>query len=594
MNRAGALPLLALLVLLPPSPSRAAAEDLAVNGGFEKGLDGWRTSNPSGAFQATADAKVRKAGRASAHLVKSGGSRIMADGLSLEIPKVPAGAKVAVSAQVRGKGMKNGWLKFQVYDASGEQVLDEVSVNDSPFRGDFDWTAAKREFEIPPTAIRAELALYLYLDGEAWLDEVSILALGKGAPPKKESVKPLDAATKKWLDAHAVKLESLAFRGSLADLAPLKEVLKDARIVQLGESSHGDGAAFAAKSRLARFLHEEMGFEVLAFESGLFECDRANELLRKGEAAEAMAASIFGIWRTGQVRPIFDYMSEKARSEKPLLLAGFDCRASSNLARTLWDRLAEFLSAAEPPAEADLEVVRRLEELLESQGDSYKPPEKELQAGLLALERIRAALKSSREALVRKHGEAETAFFERCLGNWAARESFERSKSDPSLGIHLSGNLRDAAMAENLRWLAEVRHPGKKIVCWAATFHLARGLQGVEMGGNSKFYDGCRNMGQATHEAFGKACYTIGFCASGGKAGIVGKTPYTLDAPREGSVEDLLHRYGTPFLFTDLRGEGPFSRRMRMSPLSHVRNIEARWPDVMDGVFFIDEMTPAK
>ena len=48
--------------------------------------------------------------------------------------------------------------------------------------------------------------------------------------------------------------------------------------MQLGESGHGVREFNLAKVRLIRFLHEEMGFDVLAFESGLFECWQAERM----------------------------------------------------------------------------------------------------------------------------------------------------------------------------------------------------------------------------------------------------------------------------------------------------------------------------
>ena len=53
------------------------------------------------------------------------------------------------------------------------------------------------------------------------------------------------------------------------DLAMLKPLLHDKRIVFLGESSHGVAEFNLAKTRLIQFLHQEMGYNVLAFESGL-------------------------------------------------------------------------------------------------------------------------------------------------------------------------------------------------------------------------------------------------------------------------------------------------------------------------------------
>ncbi|MCK6481519.1 MAG: erythromycin esterase family protein [Planctomycetes bacterium] len=337
-----------------------------------------------------------------------------------------------------------------------------------------------------------------------------------------------------------------------------------------------------------------MGFEVLAFESGLYECDRANDLLRRGEGGDAMRAGIFGIWCNGIVEGLFDYAAAESRGRNPLLLAGFDCRGSGNLRFELLDRLAAFLEPAGGIAAGDLAALKALEAGMESMGDGYRPESKDLEAGLAAWERVRKALDAGRAALVAKHGAEETEFFSRVLDNWRDREAFERSKTDGSLGRHGSNNLRDGAMARNLEWLARTRFPGKRIVVWGATFHLARGLAGVEMEGNSRYYEGCRNMGQAVSESFGKEVFTLGFAAHGGKGGAFGQE-FDVPKPRKGSVEDTLHRYGAPFLFVDLRPEeGPFRRRLRMAPMSYSRDIEAVWPTVLDGVFYVEEMTPAR
>ncbi|MFN7689431.1 MAG: hypothetical protein ACK5OP_17015, partial [Sphingobacteriales bacterium] len=48
------------------------------------------------------------------------------------------------------------------------------------------------------------------------------------------------------------------------DLAAFAAAVKDKRVVMLGEQTHGDGTTFALKARLVRFLHEQIGFNVLA------------------------------------------------------------------------------------------------------------------------------------------------------------------------------------------------------------------------------------------------------------------------------------------------------------------------------------------
>ena len=584
----------AVLAPLFPYAEAGPPSNLLPNGGFEKGLDGWKVNDESGAFKAAPYTKDRAEGKVSVHLSSTNSGGIANDRLDGEVKRVPAGKKVVVTAKVKAKGLKNFWIKFFVYDRKDEVVVEDCDVG--RYTGTFGWKDVDREFDLPKEAVRAEVRLCMFLGGDVWVDDVRVtgdVPEAREATPTKEERKPLDPGIRKWLDANAVKVKTLDAKAGFDDLAPLREILKDARIVQLGENTHGDGACFEAKARLVRFLHEEMGFEVLAWESGFFECDRANELLKKGDAAGAMQAAVFGIWHVGPVRDLFRYLAERAKGERPLLLAGFDCRWSGRLASRFLDDLAAHLAPVSRPGEDDVAALRRLEALCAGQGDAYAPPAKDLEAGLAAWERLRRALEENRAKLVAKHGEAEAAFVARCLDNWRDNEAFERSKSDRSLGYWGPSNRRDGHMAANLRWLAEVRHPGRKILTWGASMHLARGVAGVDIGGNPRFYADYRNMGQGVHEAFGKEAYTIGFAAHGGHCGSFGaKNP--LAVPKEDSVEDVLHRYGEPFLLVDFRREGPFGKPLRMAPFAYGRDMEGRWPDVLDAVFFIDVMTPAR
>jgi erythromycin esterase-like protein len=93
---------------------------------------------------------------------------------------------------------------------------------------------------------------------------------------------------------HAIDLADENF----ADLEPLRQAIGDSRIVFLGEEWHGSGATFRARNRVIRFLHERCGFDVLAFESGLYDCRKTWEFLKEGKmpALDAAAYGIFQTW----------------------------------------------------------------------------------------------------------------------------------------------------------------------------------------------------------------------------------------------------------------------------------------------------------
>jgi len=83
------------------------------------------------------------------------------------------------------------------------------------------------------------------------------------------------------------------------------------------------------KVRLIQFLHQQMGFDVIAFESGLFECFRADELADLLGADSLMRNCIFGVWHAEETLPLFDSIKAARGTSRPLILAGFDTQFST-------------------------------------------------------------------------------------------------------------------------------------------------------------------------------------------------------------------------------------------------------------------------
>ena len=97
--------------------------------------------------------------------------------------------------------------------------------------------------------------------------------------------------------------------------------------MQLGESGHGVAEFNHAKVRLIKFLHQQMGFDVMAFESGLYECYARQR--SAGPALTTMRSCIFGGVAHRRSLALFDYIVETRQTDWPLILAGFDTQISS-------------------------------------------------------------------------------------------------------------------------------------------------------------------------------------------------------------------------------------------------------------------------
>ena len=99
----------------------------------------------------------------------------------------------------------------------------------------------------------------------------------------------------------------------------------------LGEPSHGAGTAFAAKVHLVRLLHQRLGFDVLAWESGLIDLERTEAGLRGDlDPVEAAQRGIFRIWSaSAECRPLFAYAKASRSGARPLTMAGFDMQLTA-------------------------------------------------------------------------------------------------------------------------------------------------------------------------------------------------------------------------------------------------------------------------
>jgi protein-L-isoaspartate(D-aspartate) O-methyltransferase len=354
--------------------------------------------------------------------------------------------------------------------------------------------------------------------------------------------------------AQAIAKSSEAFTSiESVKLGAMLKRIGDARVVLLGEATHGTSEFYRMRERISRALIQHHGFSFIAIEGDWPDAARIDHYIRHREypASEWTAFARFPawMWRNQEVREFVDWLRSYNTGTKPddrVAFYGLDLYSLYNSIQSVLD----YLDRVDPKTAA---VARqRYACLTPWQSDpavyghatltgQYRTCEPEVTSMLADLMQRRRA-----------YAEHDGARFLDAVQNARLVANAERYYRTMYYGSRESWNLRDSHMFETLKNLLSFHGPHSKGLVWAHNSHVGDS-SATEMSARDEY-----NIGHLCRQEFGNASYSIGFGTHGGTVAAASNwdEPMQIKTIRPAlpmSYERLFHETGEPCFLLPLR-----------------------------------------
>jgi protein-L-isoaspartate(D-aspartate) O-methyltransferase len=291
-----------------------------------------------------------------------------------------------------------------------------------------------------------------------------------------------------------------------ADLDPLLARIGDARVVLIGEASHGTSEFYRMRARITRRLIAEKGFDIVAAEADWPDAARIDHYVRHRDVAPsewtAFARFPTWMWRNQETREFIDWLHAHNLTLPYPARAGFyglDLYSLYSSVRAV----IEYLDDTDPEL---AEIARHRYGCLspwESDPAAYG------HAALTGQYRHceKDVVQVLRELMLKRseYAEHDSERFLDATQNAQVVANAEAYYRIMYYGSRASWNLRDSHMFETLKQLLAFRGEGSKAVVWAHNSHIGD-ARATEMAARGE-----HNIGQLCNEAFGEQSYRIGF-----------------------------------------------------------------------------------
>ncbi len=327
-----------------------------------------------------------------------------------------------------------------------------------------------------------------------------------------------------------------------ADLAPLLERMRDARVVLLGEATHGTSEFYRMRARITKELILRHGFNFVAVEADWPDAARINQYVRHAPARpeqwKAFARFPTWMWRNHEALELVEWLrawnAEVPDPERRVSFHGLDLYSLF----TSIDAVVTYLDIVDPAMAA---VARRRYACLSPWEHDPAVYGRAVLSGRYrdCEDAVVAMLRDMLNRRIEYSQRDGDRFFD-AAQNARLVTAAERYYRVMYYGSVESWNLRDQHMFDTLERLLDFYGPAGKGVVWEHNSHVGD-ASATEMGARGE-----HNVGQLSRARFAESAFLVGFGTDHGTVAAASDWDGPMEVKRirpshEASYERLCH-----------------------------------------------------
>ncbi len=376
---------------------------------------------------------------------------------------------------------------------------------------------------------------------------------------------------------------------------PFFDRFGEARVVLLGEATHGSSEFYNARAAITQRLITDHGFTIVAVEADWPDAARIDRYVRHrplGHTAAADSEETFArfptwMWRNQEVAQFTHWLREHNEHIAPQNRVEFRGLDVYSLRASITAVLS-YLDQVDPDAAA--RARRRY-------GCLSPWQEEPAYYGRFILSSDGETCEQAVVAQLRELLEQRSAHALRNNEDWfdaaqnarivRAAEQYYRLMYE---GGTSSWNLRDRHMFDTLKYVMDARGPKAKAVIWAHNSHIGD-ASATAMGWQSEF-----NIGELCRKAFGQSAALIGFGTDRGTVAAADNWGAPMQVmqvrpAREDSYERIFRQSGVARSLTDLRGNAELCEALMRPRLERAVGVVYR-PDTEFSSHYFEAVLP--